>query len=71
MSLPNTESQLFGAVPSGFASAQTYQSALAFVRSDAALHEPGMPVGCVRQHLVDDDFQPLPVRLGHQRVEIL
>ena len=36
----------------------------------AALDEPRMLLRGVAQHLVDDDLEPLPVRLCHQRVEI-
>ena len=36
----------------------------------AALLEPGVLVGGVRQHLVDDHLEAEPVRLRHQRVEI-
>ncbi len=40
------------------------------VAACAALDEPGVLVRGMRQHLVDDDPQPKPVRLGEHRVEI-
>ena len=44
------------------ASAQTYQSALALVRLRRLSSEPGVPVGGVRQHLVDDHLEAERVR---------
>ena len=38
---------------------------------EPAFAEPGMLVGCVAEHLVDDDLEPQIVRPRHQGVEIL
>ena len=68
---PKIDSQLFGAVPSGFGSAQTYQSALGLLR----LARLSTNHGC-RSEECDSTwsmmiFRPETVRLGDQRVEIL
>jgi len=68
---PNQACQLLGGAPSGFGSAQTYQSALSFRAILPALLKPRMVGRCVRPHLVDDDFQLALVRSLQQRPEII
>ena len=68
---PKIDSQLFGGVPSGLASAQTYQSARGLVRLLAAFREPGMGVGGVAQHQIDDDPEVQALGFGHQAIEIV
>ena len=50
---PNTGSQLFGTLPSGLGSAQTYQSALSLSRLGGSLREPGVLVRGMIEHLID------------------
>ena len=61
---------MLGGVPSGFGSAQTYQSALELVRDDRLSFEPGVLVGGVRQDEVYHDPDAEPVRLLDERVEV-
>ena len=53
------------------ASAQMYQSAFVVVTALAAFLEPGMLVGRVRVHLVDDDLEAELVRTFNQRIEVV
>jgi hypothetical protein len=66
---PKIDSQLFGGVPSGLESAQTYQSALGW-SAGAAFDEPGMLVGGVRHDQIDHHLDAEAMGLGDQRVEI-
>jgi hypothetical protein len=67
---PKIDSQLLGGVPSGFESAQTYQSAFALLRLERLSMNQGCWSEVCDMHEVDHHLDAEPVASAIRRVEV-